>query len=163
MVVSAYTPTPFPDKAHVKSKRIMPAPLTDDEEPYASSEDSDFAPETGAAADESEQSASEDEGPEDSSKRQKQQQHAANTNASKRSSATTSGNGIAAVADVGYDNSGDEAIIKKGVKKRKKGKGNDRLEDDEGGEGGLIKTRRQRAAEYVDIIIAKGDAFWALL
>lgn len=43
------------------------------------------------------------------------------------------------------ENSGDEAIINKGKKKLRKEK--DVLKDEEGGEGGLVKTRRQRAAE----------------
>lgn len=109
----------------------MSAPLIDEDEQYASSEDSDFAPDAAPAQD-SEQSDSEDEaaGSDRPSKRQR----------------TEGGQG-----DAGYDNSGDEAIIKRGEKKkRKKGKDKTGLdaEDDEGGEGGLIKTRRQRAAEY---------------
>ena len=43
--------------------------------------------------------------------------------------------------------SGDEVTIKKGRKKRRKRGEGDILEDDEGGEGGLIKTRAQRAVE----------------
>lgn len=45
-------------------------------------------------------------------------------------------------ADLGFDNSGDEATIQKGRKKRKL-----LLDDDDGGEGGLIKTRAQRKVE----------------
>jgi len=42
-----------------------------------------------------------------------------------------------------FDNSGDEATIQKG--RRKKRKAEDDLED--GGDGGLVKTRAQRRAE----------------
>lgn len=110
----------------------MPAPLIDDdEEPYASSEDSDFAPDTGAAPDDS---ASEDDD---------KTRPAADDNV-KPSKAPAQGNGA---EDAGYDNSGDEAIIRKGARKRRKGKAGGEDIDDEGGEGGLVKTRRQRAAE----------------
>jgi hypothetical protein len=49
--------------------------------------------------------------------------------------------------------SGDEATIRKGKRRRqKKAKGaatdSDEASDDQGGEGGLIKTRAQRAREY---------------
>jgi len=49
--------------------------------------------------------------------------------------------------------SGDEATIRKGKRRRqKKAKGaatdSDEVSDDQGGEGGLIKTRAQRAREY---------------
>ncbi|KAL2888132.1 SWR1-complex protein 5 [Ceratocystis lukuohia] len=47
----------------------------------------------------------------------------------------------------GFENSGDEIIIRKG-KSRKRHQTIDK--EDEGGEGGLIKTRRQRAAEKAE-------------
>jgi len=59
--------------------------------------------------------------------------------------------------DLGFENSGDEAIIGEGVKEKKrrrkkakaKGKTAEELDDEEeGGEGGLIKTRSMRAQEY---------------
>ena len=46
--------------------------------------------------------------------------------------------------DVDFDNSGDEATIKKA---RRKKQSNAQEDEDEGGEGGLIKTRAQRRAE----------------
>ncbi|KAL7627044.1 swr complex subunit [Parahypoxylon ruwenzoriense] len=55
--------------------------------------------------------------------------------------------------DAGEDlqNSGDEAIVRKGKKRRKKDKRKDGdIENDEGGEGGLIKTRSMRAAEKAE-------------
>lgn len=45
------------------------------------------------------------------------------------------------VEDLGFDNSGDEATIQKGRRKKSK------VQDDEGVEGGLVKTRAQRKAE----------------
>lgn len=114
-----------------------------EDEQYASSEDSDFAPDAAPAQEgESDQSDSEAEADDRPSKR-------------RRTAAETNGSGNAGGGeDLGYDNSGDEAIIKKGEKKSKKrkdksGQRTDKDDDDdEGGEGGLIKTRRQRAAEY---------------
>ncbi|KAF7535133.1 hypothetical protein G7Z17_g13256 [Cylindrodendrum hubeiense] len=126
---------------------MPPDPLLDEEEQYASSEDSDFAPD--AAVDQaSDHSESEDDGDKPTKKRKP----VANAEA----------------ADAGYDNSGDEAIIKKGEKRRKK-KSKRVDDDDEGGEGGLIKTRRQRAAEKEERKYATNtepvtidvDALWA--
>ncbi|KAK9779617.1 putative Bucentaur or craniofacial development-domain-containing protein [Seiridium cardinale] len=115
-------------------------PLLDED--YASEEDSDFAlDETAAAAaagDASEASGSEDES-----------ETVAQTTA-KRKRATTDN-----AEDEGYDNSGDEAIITKGKKRQKKkakgkdGAGLDDI-DDEGGEGGLVKTRSMRANEKAE-------------
>lgn len=109
----------------------MPPSLPDDEDQYASSEDSDFAPDA-APGQESEESGSEDEAD-------------PNNRPSKRR--RTAGDANKDNEDVGYDNSGDEAIIKRGEKRSKKKKHDKAAEEDEGGEGGLIKTRRQRAAE----------------
>ncbi|POR38536.1 SWR1-complex protein 5 [Tolypocladium paradoxum] len=102
--------------------------LDDDDEQYASSEDSDFAPDE-AQLHGSERSDSDDEATEPTAKR-------------RRPAGDVDGQ------DDGYDNSGDEAIIEKGRKRRKKAKNRGQAsggEDD--GEGGLIKTRRQRAEE----------------
>jgi len=44
--------------------------------------------------------------------------------------------------DLGFENSGDEATIKKGSKRKRKGEPGD---DDSGGEGGFVKTRSMRA------------------
>ncbi|KAH8737856.1 bucentaur or craniofacial development-domain-containing protein [Ilyonectria robusta] len=126
---------------------MPPDPLLDEEEQYASSEDSDFAPD--AAADQaSDHSGSEDDGDKPTKKRKPVDDVDA--------------------ADAGYDNSGDEAIIKKGEKRRKK-RSKRVDEDDEGGEGGLIKTRRQRAAEKeerkyatnTEPVTVDVDALWA--
>ncbi|KAK7422419.1 swr complex subunit [Neonectria punicea] len=128
---------------------MPPDPLLDEEEQYASSEDSDFAPDA-AVNQVSDHSESENE---------------ADKPAKKRKPVDN-----AEAADAGYDNSGDEAIIKKGEKRRKRAKAKRTdNEDDEGGEGGLIKTRRQRAAEKEERKYATNtgpvtvdvDALWA--
>ncbi|ORY70137.1 bucentaur or craniofacial development-domain-containing protein [Pseudomassariella vexata] len=102
-------------------------PILDEE--YASEEDSDFAPDAAPAETTSEASESEDgsEQPAPTAKRKR----AADDDA----------------ADVGYENSGDEAIISKGKKRQKKAKRKHDVpgDDDEGGDGGLIKTRSMRA------------------
>lgn len=95
-------------------------PLDEEEDQYISAEDSDFAPDDAPGVD-SEQSDSENEGSE----------------TRKRKPIENNNAGI----DDG-NNSGDDAIIKRGKKKLKRS-----LLDEDGGEGGLIKTRRQRAAE----------------
>jgi len=107
------------------------------EEDYASSEDSDFAPEDGPAP----ESSSESEAEADAT--------APSRTATKRKRQPEDG----AAEDAGFENSGDEAIIEKGKKKSKKRKkdqvGDGPNEDEDAGEGGLIKTRSQRAQEYV--------------
>ena len=103
-------------------------PELDHEEDYVSEEDSDFAPEDGVEQD---LSASEDDVPDAAKPKPKRQA------------------GDRAAEDAGFDNSGDEGIIEKGKKRQKKAKAKDRTAgEDEGGEGGLVKTRSMRAAEY---------------
>ncbi|KAI8966346.1 BCNT-domain-containing protein [Daldinia sp. FL1419] len=105
-------------------------PFIDEE--YASDEDSDFAPDAAPLDVGAEASESEDD----------EVQLVAVP--SKKRAADTDG-------DEGFKNSGDEAIIKRGKKRQKKDKRKDGItEDDEGGEGGLIKTRSMRAAEKVE-------------
>ncbi|KAJ4200777.1 swr complex subunit [Fusarium falciforme] len=125
---------------------MPPDPILDEDEQYASSEDSDFAPD--AAPDQ----ASDHSGSEDGDDRPKRPANSQEAD------------------DAGYDNSGDEAIIKRGEKRRKRTKGKGAHGDeDEGGEGGLIKTRRQRAAEKEERKYATNnepvtvdvDALWA--
>ncbi|KAK1586012.1 bucentaur or craniofacial development-domain-containing protein [Colletotrichum navitas] len=122
---------------------MLPDPIVDDEE-YESSQDSDFAPEDAIAADgASEASDSETDG-EDAA--------AAATKLAKRKRDADGGE----AEDAGFENSGDEALIKKANKKRRrKTKDADAAaaaaaapdEEDEGGDGGLVKTRSMRAAE----------------
>ncbi|KAH6888613.1 bucentaur or craniofacial development-domain-containing protein [Thelonectria olida] len=116
---------------------MPPDPLLEEDEQYDSSQDSDFAPD--AAADAVSDAASDQSDSEEATKKRKSE---ADTNA----------------ADNGYDNSGDETIIKKGEKRRKRAKAKGINDDeDEGGEGGLIKTRRQRAAEKEERKYATND------
>ncbi|KZL85441.1 bucentaur or craniofacial development [Colletotrichum incanum] len=137
---------------------MPPDPIVDEEE-YESSQDSDFAPEDAVAADgASEASDSEADGEDTATK----------TKTTKRK---RDANGNEA-EDAGFENSGDEALIKKAKKKkRKKAKDADAVpdEDDEGGEGGLVKTRSMRAAQKEErkAAAASGpvtvdvDAIWA--
>ncbi|KAI1458325.1 BCNT-domain-containing protein [Annulohypoxylon moriforme] len=109
-----------------------PDPTIDDE--YASEEDSDFAPDAEPLKGEGGSDASESEDDE-------VQLIAA---PSKKRSADVN-------ADDDFENSGDEAIIQRGKKRRKKDKQKDaNPDDDEGGEGGLIKTRSMRAVEKAE-------------
>jgi len=120
----------------------MPPELIPSDEDYASSEDSDFAPDAVPAANED---SSDDEADID--------ELAIDTKAQpKTTKKRKRGDGDEEAEDVGYENSGDEEIIGEGVrerKKAKKGKGKKSKEEleDEGGEGGLIKTRSMRAQE----------------
>jgi hypothetical protein len=108
---------------------MPPDPLTDDDEQYVSADDSDFAPDEvpGIASSDSE---AEGEAEAPTSKKRKQ------------ASAADRGD---AIDDADADNSGDEAIVNRGKKRLKRSK--DVLDDEEGGEGGLVKTRAQRAQE----------------
>jgi hypothetical protein len=102
------------------------------DEDYLSEEDSDFAPDDAPAE---ESSVSDDDEPADaeSPAQGKRKRQGAEDGAE----------------DAGFENSGDEAIIEKGKRRQKKAKRKDgEADEDEGGEGGLIKTRRMRAAEY---------------
>lgn len=106
-------------------------PPVDDEE-YASSEDSDFAPDD--AQERASSAGSDDE--------------AGDATDAQAPGKRKRGAGDAEAEDAGFENSGDEAIIEKAKKRRKRGKHAEGCNaDEEGGEGGLIKTRSQRAQE----------------
>lgn len=112
---------------------MQPEPIQDED--YASEEDSDFAPDDAPAEGSSVSDNDDDD----------QAEATENATQPKRKRP--------AVADgaeeAGFENSGDEAIIEKGKKRQKKSKRKDvGADEDEGGEGGLVKTRRMRAAEY---------------
>lgn len=116
----------------------MPSdPIVDDED-YASSEDSDFAPEDAPEQDGGAESSDEDDS----------EAVPAAKSAAPSKKRTQAGDGDEA-ADAGFENSGDEAIIEKGKKRQKKTRKAQQNLDDEGGEGGLIKTRSMRAVECV--------------
>jgi hypothetical protein len=109
------------------------APEIDQEEDYVSEEDTDFAPDDAPAED---SSASDDD----------EEAEADKPSPAKRKRQS----GDNDVEDAGFENSGDEAIIEKGKKRQKKPRRKDGAEAEEDtGEGGLIKTRRMRAVEYV--------------
>lgn len=98
---------------------------TDQDDEYKSSEDEDFNPDEIEAPQDEDLSSDEDEAPQPkkaSRKRKKAQQDAEELD------------------------SGDEATIKE-LRKAKKSKTDE--DEDSAGEGGLIKTRAQRRAEYV--------------
>ncbi|TLD33295.1 hypothetical protein PspLS_00484 [Pyricularia sp. CBS 133598] len=125
------------------------------EEEYASSEDSDFAPEDAAARESSPDDSDDEDVPLDATpaavpKRKR------NVNSDEPQ-------------DVGFENSGDEAIIEKAKTKRQKKARKANQDGDEGGDGGLIKTRSKRAQEKAErkAIAVSGpvtvdvDALWA--
>lgn len=105
----------------------------DPDDQYISSEDSDFAPDEDGVRDASPEDPDDDD--------------VEDTGATKRKRAF----GEDEADDAGFENSGDEAIIQKAnSKRRRKGKGLEAEQDEEGGgQGRLIKTRSQRALEYV--------------
>lgn len=100
---------------------------------YKSSEDSDFNPTTGGANDDAGSSASEAEDADLATK----------PTTGKKSKKRK---GEAEAEDLGFENSGDEATIRRG-KKKKRRMGEEAVEDEEGGEGGAVKTRSMRAVE----------------
>jgi hypothetical protein len=121
----------------------MPSEIVPSDSDYASDEDSDFAPDTLPAAD-VESSDSESEADEPATKAQ------AKPKSKKRR------RGDEEAEDVGFENSGDEAIIKaydEGPKRKKGKKGKAAELDDEGGEGGAVRTRSMRALEYVIFLV----------
>ncbi|KKY38670.1 putative swr1-complex protein 5 [Diaporthe ampelina] len=130
-------------------------PMIDDED-YASSEDSDFAPEEAPERGDV-SSDDEDEAAGD----------ATESAPVKRKRQPRAGDGDG-VEDAGFENSGDEAIIGKGKKKQKSSRQAQR-DEDEGGEGGLIKTRSMRAIEKAERqtqaasgpVTVDVDALWA--
>ena len=119
-----------------------PDPLPDDHEDYASSEDSDFAPDGGGGDDDDGMLSDSDS--ESSSQVIPQKRRYPNPSANQHDRA-------------GFDNSGDEAIISKGRKKRKMGNKEGSNANQGGRDGGdagcqkdngpLIKTRSMKAIE----------------
>ena len=112
----------------------MPPPdtIVDGEDEYTSEEDSDFAPEDGAA---NESSVSDDDGVahDDKPTSAKRKRPVADPEAE----------------DAGFENSGDEAVIEKGKKRQRKSRKKDKEDaDDDAASGPLIKTRSMRAVEY---------------
>ena len=118
--------------------RVEEAAVPAQEEQYNSEEDEDFDPATLDAQDEGELSASTDDDDDDDEEARPSTDPPAKARkgSKKRKQPHTE-------PDLDLD-SGDEATIKQVEKKKKRRKNDDQ---DSGGEGGLIKTRAQRAAE----------------
>ncbi|KAH8128623.1 hypothetical protein FP744_10008495 [Trichoderma asperellum] len=130
---------------------MPPERIIDEDEEYESSQDSDFAPDD--APDAASSSSDSEDGDDDKAAKKRQRPV---------KDASAEGGGEP-------DNSGDEAILEKGRKRQKRAKAKGETVDDEGGEGGLIKTRSQRAAEKEERKYAASrgpvtvdiDAIWA--
>lgn len=120
-------------------------PLVDyeDDSDYASAEDDDFVPDAAADAPTAAASASEASDSDEDSPATAE----TNKTPTKRKRAKKDQGDEA--EDVGFENSGDEAIIGKGLKKAKRRKRKGEEDEDEGGEGGFVKTRRMAAMAYV--------------
>ena len=103
-------------------------PGVPDEEGYISSEDEDFNPAADAMDVDGEESSDSDGDQEQIQKASKKTVRIARDEDAE---------------DVGFENSGDEAIMKKGHRRKRKGKD----DEDSGGEGGFVKTRSMRAVE----------------
>ncbi|KAI9802155.1 MAG: swr complex subunit [Piccolia ochrophora] len=102
-----------------------------EDEDYESSDDADFDPSATTAVDDAVSSSEDDD------------ETATSKPTTKKRKVDRAGHDDG--ADLDFDNSGDEATIRKGKRKR----GAEAVEEDEeGGEGGLVKTRAQRAKEH---------------
>ncbi|OBT75788.1 hypothetical protein VF21_05536 [Pseudogymnoascus sp. 05NY08] len=150
----------------------MAPPIIDEiveDENYASSEDEDFVPDEApaavASASESESEAEAEEGEGEAPAAAKKGKPAAKRKRGKQPVA-----GGEDAEDIGFENSGDEAIIGKGLKKqRRRRRRGEEEEEDEGGDGGFVKTRRMAAAaeeERAPLADTKNatvdvDALWA--
>ncbi len=143
----------------------VPIPTTTEEDDYNSSEDEDFKPETYADAPVSDSSGSDNEvngvGEDDKiaggKGKRKRKEHGKEVGAKKAKTTTVAeGNELAEL------DSGDEATIRKGKRRKGKAKGElgdaDVDDDDEGGEGGLVKTRAQKAKESVHLAVSTSFA-----
>ena len=115
------------------AKDKEPGPEPQDED-YNSNEDEDFNPEAAPAADDDVSASSDsDDGDDDAP-------------AAKKTKSKTTKRKVPDALEEELD-SGDEATIKERKRKRRKGKD---VEEDSGGEGGLIKTRAQRLVEKAE-------------
>jgi hypothetical protein len=130
-VQTGWVPCFGPCDSQNKSPSEMPdqdeLPIDQDEE-YKSSEDEDFNPEAVEAPPDEDLSSDDQDAPQQQKKVSKKRKKAQ--------------------VDAEELDSGDEATITE-LRKAKKSKADD--DEDSGGEGGLIKTRAQRRAEYVKL------------
>lgn len=126
--------------------QILENPPSDDEN-YVSSEDEDFNPEN-STAQHAAPSSSESETEEKPGTLKRSRSHASRNKRVKHA-ANDEGE------DIGFENSGDEGIIREGAKEARRRKrklkdnakeGNGDGDVDSGGEGGFVQTRSMRAA-----------------
>lgn len=117
----------------VSSSSPIPDSVPPNDDAYVSSEDEDFDPTTGDVEKNGEDSSESetDEGRSDLK--------LSKTKKVKR------GRKEGEAEDLGFENSGDEATIQKG--KKRKRKDGAKADEESGGEGGFVKTRRMRAVE----------------
>lgn len=108
--------------------------IMEDEDTYVSSEDEDFDPTNGNADENVSASSEEDDNAEESGIKSAPKAKAKQQRKKKGEEAE----------DLGFENSGDEGIIKKGMKRKRKGS---KVDEDSGGEGGFVKTRSMRVVE----------------
>ncbi|ELR04242.1 hypothetical protein GMDG_06650 [Pseudogymnoascus destructans 20631-21] len=135
-----------------------------EDENYASSEDDDFVPDEAAAA---VASASESESEAEGEGEGEAPAATKGKPAAKRKRGKPAAGEDA--EDIGFENSGDEAIIGKGLKKQRRRREGEEEEEDGGGGGGFVKTRRMAAAaeeERAPLVDTKNatvdvDALWA--
>ena len=125
----------------------MPPALIPSDEEYASEEDSDFVDDGATSTRGYRAESSTDE---DSDAEEEPSNRGRGGKKPTKRKRTTLDEGEA--EDAGLENSGDEAIVEKGLKNQRKRSRKGQHDDDEGGEGGLIKTRSMRAQEYVLIL-----------
>lgn len=123
----------------------MPPALIPSDDEYASDEDSDFVDDAPALQGEAESSDEDSDAEDGKTKDVPTNRGTGAAKSAKRKRAV----GEEEAEDAGFENSGDEAIIERGLKRQKKKGKKGALEDDEGGEGGIVKTRSMRAQEYV--------------
>lgn len=107
-----------------------------DDDTYNESEDEDFDPDAAAADGDADGDASSDEEVEEESAATGRKPAKGKRQRAKKADEEAE--------DIGFENSGDETVVKKGAKRRKKQGEPDG--DESGGEGGFVKTRRMRAA-----------------
>ncbi|MCJ1310328.1 hypothetical protein MMC25_003991 [Agyrium rufum] len=107
---------------------------------YVSSEDEDFNPEDGVGMDVDE--ASEDGGDDTGNAAAAAADGTSKKQGKPKGRRKKSIDNDGEAEDLGFENSGDEAMVKQGRKRKKRGK-----EEDSGGEGGFVKTRSMRAVE----------------
>ena len=120
--------------AHNGSLNLDTTTHSEDEDDYVSSEDEDFDPTKADAEAKEDLSDSEAEG------------GVSTVSISKLGKSKPEAK-AGHVEDLGFENSGDEATIRKGKKRKRKNGKSEENENESGGEGGFVRTRRMRAVE----------------